>query len=563
MKLSKYLFILAFLFSAEDQVLTINGEPYSLQKFYLSYPKQQWLQADSLQKDKMMNDFINRKLCVLEAIGLGLLNDPDVAVKVRDRSLQLLVNETYEHLVAKPLIAEEDIADVNKFAVKDVLVHHILIGFDGSGLRNAPARSKDEALLRAQSARSQYESGDEFSELAKKYSDDPSALSNGGDLGWLNWGKTVPEFQSAAFSLKIGELSDPILTSFGYHLIYIEKERSSELSLLSGEAYENAIFNMSKATVRHLLRAAAADYDSTKMIDGGVEFNSAALQAMVREIDRLKKVRSISGPGSVDAVTFLEELENIEVICVYNGKGFGPRWFANKLSRVPPSRHPSFESIESIESVFKIILLQDMAVMDGLAASVDDSFSYSQSVDGMLASLLYDVYLKHLVNSAVRPDSIAIMDYYENYKYEKYMDPEKVTVREIKIKKRGLADSLLALQLNSEKFSVLASQLSLTNPAEGGLLDPFSKNRYQSLAVAFNMAVGEISGVIRNPDNSFSIILLEEKFPPVPLEFKRVSARIESHLMKENQNSAKTAGIDGLHDKYNIVINNNFYLQGK
>lgn len=562
MKFIQYFFIITFLFSVDGQVISIDGVPLSSRLFYSRYPKQQWGRADSLQKDKMINDFINRELCVLEAEKIGFTYDPEVAVKVRDRSLQLLVNETYEYLVAKPLISEKSIEEVKKHAVREVFVYHILIGYSDSGLRNPPSRTRDEALLRAQSVRSKYLDGVDFKELAKKFSDDPSAVSNGGELGWLGWGSSVQEFQLAAFSLKKGILSDPVQTNFGYHLILVEGDRPSDLSFLIKDAFENAVFNLSKSTVRHLLKDAAVKYDTSKMRENMVYFNQIALEKMVDKIDIYRKERSISGPGRVDAVSFLEELEDAAVVCVYNGKGYGPRWFGNRLSKIPPSRHPSFGSVESVESAFKIILLQDMAVNDGLTASVDRSFSYKQRVDAMLGSLLYDVYLKHLVNSAPKPDSLDIKDYYENNKYEKYMDPEKVTIREIKVKEKGLADSLLLLLNKRADFSLLASQFSSTNPEGGGLLGPFSKNRYQSLSVAFSMDLGEISGKIINPDNSISIIRLEEKFTAIPLEFRRVYARIESLLLKEAQNLSKTNGIIGLRDKYSVVINPEFYPIG-
>ena len=58
----------------------------------------------SLQKDKMFSDFVKRELCVFEAQNFGFTNDPNVAIKIRNRSRQVLVNETYEQLVANPLI---------------------------------------------------------------------------------------------------------------------------------------------------------------------------------------------------------------------------------------------------------------------------------------------------------------------------------------------------------------------------------------------------------------------------------------------------------------------------
>lgn len=70
-----------------------------------------------------------------------------------------------------------------------------------------------------------------FAELAKKYSQDPTAAQNGGDLGWFGPGRMVPAFDSAAFSLKPGQLSPPVRSSFGWHLIKLwgkKKDKTGE-----------------------------------------------------------------------------------------------------------------------------------------------------------------------------------------------------------------------------------------------------------------------------------------------------------------------------------------------
>ncbi|MBR2254256.1 MAG: peptidyl-prolyl cis-trans isomerase [Candidatus Methanomethylophilaceae archaeon] len=92
--------------------------------------------------------------------------------------------------------------------VKSVNASHILV-------KNA----KD-----AESIMSRLQKGEDFAELAKRYSKCPSK-SKGGNLGWFGKGEMVPEFEKAAFEGKIGEIVGPVKTEFGYHIIKINDQK--------------------------------------------------------------------------------------------------------------------------------------------------------------------------------------------------------------------------------------------------------------------------------------------------------------------------------------------------
>jgi peptidyl-prolyl cis-trans isomerase SurA len=76
--------------------------------------------------------------------------------------------------------------------------------------------------------RSRILAGEDFATLAKKHSDDPSVLSNNGDMGWVGRGRMVPEFEAMAFRLKPNEISMPFESEFGYHIMQLLERRGNE-----------------------------------------------------------------------------------------------------------------------------------------------------------------------------------------------------------------------------------------------------------------------------------------------------------------------------------------------
>jgi peptidyl-prolyl cis-trans isomerase D len=113
---------------------------------------------------------------------------------------------------------------------EQVKVAHILIktptaepGAKEDDKAVAEARTKAEGVLK------EVKAGGDFAKLAEKYSDDPGSGKTGGELGWIGRGRTVPEFEKAAFSLAKGQTSDLVKSSFGFHIIRVEDKQDAHV----------------------------------------------------------------------------------------------------------------------------------------------------------------------------------------------------------------------------------------------------------------------------------------------------------------------------------------------
>jgi peptidyl-prolyl cis-trans isomerase SurA len=123
--------------------------------------------------------------------------------------------------------------------VEQTHVRHILI-------KLSEITSENEGRQKLIGIKERLENGIKFEDMAKQYSEDPSA-TNGGDLGWINPGDTVPEFEKTMKQLNINQISDPIKTSFGWHLIQVLEKRSQDMSKESARMQARQQIKMRKS----------------------------------------------------------------------------------------------------------------------------------------------------------------------------------------------------------------------------------------------------------------------------------------------------------------------------
>lgn len=114
---------------------------------------------------------------------------------------------------------------------EEVSASHILIKFD----EGAKDKAKDDAraLAKIKELQAKLKAGADFAELAKANSEDPGSKESAGSLGFFGRGRMVPEFEKTAFSLKEGEVSAPVRTNFGYHLIKRGEKRPARTEALA------------------------------------------------------------------------------------------------------------------------------------------------------------------------------------------------------------------------------------------------------------------------------------------------------------------------------------------
>jgi len=208
----------------------------------------------------------------------------------------------------------------------------------------ADARAKAEDVLK------QVKAGGDFAQLAEKYSDDPGSAKAGGELGWIGRGRTVPEFEKAAYSLAKGQTSDLVKSSYGFHIIRVEDKQEAHLKTLAvvkGEIEEK----VKQQKVAHATEVAANTLLSQART-GGFDQAAAAKGQNAVTTHFFSRSDNLPGVGAspqfMDAVFSETEKAPPDVVQVPQG------YVVFQLLAIRPPATPTFEEIRSkVEAQFK------------------------------------------------------------------------------------------------------------------------------------------------------------------------------------------------------------------
>lgn len=234
---------------------------------------------------------------------------------------------------------------------EEVKVSHILIktplpGTDGKvdPKAVADAKAKAEDILK------KLQGGANFADLAKKNSDDPGSAPQGGELGWIGRGRTVPEFEKAAFGLKPGQMSGLVQSSYGFHIIKVEDRHDAHLKSLDEVKSE-----IEPQIKREKAAGAAQTLASTIYAQArtqGLEKAAQARSLQVQTSGMILRTDTLPGIGSAPEVTE----------AIFNAKANSPAeqvptpngYAVFQVTDIKPPATPTFEEARSkVEADFK------------------------------------------------------------------------------------------------------------------------------------------------------------------------------------------------------------------
>jgi len=256
--------------AGDPVVLTVGSEKITksmFQEIIDSLPAQQQAQLATPEARRSLAEQVAElKVMAQEARSRKLDQSAAIRAKAALQLDQILANAVYQELTAGNTddAALRAYYTTHKQDWDEVKARHILIRMQGS---RVPVReghkdlTAEEALAKAKEVRAKIIAGAKFEDQAKIESDDTGSGENGGDLGTFGAGQMVPEFDEVVFKAPVGQVTEPIKTAYGYHLILVEERKSKPFEEARGDIEQKIRPEMGQKAIEALKEKTPVVYD--------------------------------------------------------------------------------------------------------------------------------------------------------------------------------------------------------------------------------------------------------------------------------------------------------------
>lgn len=518
--------------SRQGKVLArVGDQQITLEEFEDVYrPMPGLVDSASLQenKTKLLDQMVEQRLLVLAALEKGAAKDPQLLERFEEMKKNVLLGQLYKiEILDKAKPTESEIRSFYKRLGTEVKASHILV--------KTEAEAKD--------AKAKLKSGASFEELARQISQDPGSASQGGSLGWFGWGRMVDEFQRAAFALKPGEISEPVETGFGYHIIRVDSVRKTELQPLD-QMRERITQQLSSTKPREL----TTKYLNALKKQAGIKIQEKTLAAIAAK-------QAPTAPGMPPTLPRLSPEELKLVLVKFNGGSWTVDQFFDQARRLMNGM-VDLNNRAMFDKQIEALLSNEFLLKRAKARGLDRQPQVKRQMDRAWYDLLAGSVYGEEIPSKTEVTEEEARAYYRKKTKEFYQSP-RALIHIIVVKTRPEADEVYSLLNGGADFATLARERSIdwTKSTGGALqiLNPKDADNPEAAAKAFTMPLNQISRPFTCRDG-YAVMKVSQREPGAQRTYDQVRNEIFSTLRQGKEETAFQELISELKKKYAVTV---------
>jgi parvulin-like peptidyl-prolyl isomerase len=487
--------------------------------------------ADELErKRRLLEGMAEQKLLLKGAYQRGFDTEEEILSKLEQQKPNVLLQLLYEREVtSKSKVNEAELKDFYKKQGEEIKIRHLLV--------------KSKVVV--DSLYQRLTEGEDFAVLAEARSLDPTSAM-GGELGYFRWGNMIPGFREAAFKLKVGEISKPIKTQFGWHLIKLEDRRPVEQ-----EPYEKVKGSLEK------------EVESLKQGELSASFlerlkeNANFTPQPVLQKDFWEKYQS--APESLKVREkreriFTEEELKTPVLSYSLGE-WTLKEFLEFLDRLAPMDYPDWDDTEILTEVLEKYLRRDLLLALAERDRIDKGEEFQMRLQSVKEDLMAQKFRTEVLEKNTTVSEEELQEYYQENK-GKFRVPAEYHLREISVKTEAEVKDIIQRLKRGEDFARLARENTLRThlKEKGGDMGYLKSYQYPELyQAASEVKVGQISQPILVGGN-WSVVKLEGVKEEGIRSFEEAKAEIQRVLLSVKKREAYDSYIDLLKQEFPITI---------
>lgn len=489
-------------------------------------------------KRDLLDSIINQNLLIVGATENNLDKQEEVLKVVEGEKIKFLLEVLFDEIIlSKAVPSEAEIKDWYVRMGEEIKASHIVA-------------SSEEI---AQEVIQKLKEGAVFEELAVEYSQDPSAKRNQGDLGWFTWGTMVDNFQKAAFRMQPGEISAPVKTEFGYHVIKVIDRREME----HRPSYDESKFSIRDLITERRKRTLMQDYAEELKEKYLITVEEPTCQFVLNKLEFLYPDTIGGKPrwrNNIDPAQ-LDLAEKALVLGKYNNGQLTLGDYLSNLRRVPPEKRPDFDMYDSLKEVIFQMSFMDILQIEAKSLGLENNEKYKSKMNRFKEMAMADVMRNDSIPYNVELDEGEVQEYYDTYP-EEFTTPLKFHLIEIQVADEEEAKTYARTIGSESEFKKIAGDATL-RPGKirvNGDLGIIQQEHYPELfELAKNLNQGRIAGPVK-AGGKYSVIWVKQKVEPVLQDFNLVKTRIIDMLTKKKGNALFANWIEDMKKRIPIEI---------
>jgi parvulin-like peptidyl-prolyl isomerase len=499
-------------------------------------------------KKKLLEPLILNKLKLNAAIETGLDKDADLAAELEGKKIQLLSDAYYQQKVVSKFVPERLVQEIFKKTANEIKVSHILISHKDA-VHSFSDRSEKEALEILAELTSKIDNGESVAELALKYSDDNQVQQNKGELGFITYGRMPYNFIETAYTLNKNEVSAPVPTVFGYHIIYLHDTRPNE-------NYNADLYEENKSKVKRYLQQEfkkQIDEEWKNVLDQLKKENNFYLnrENIFEFAEATSRLRS---QNTLDKKSYTRQELDIP-LAIWDRSGMTSEKFLNAYGPSLTKYHANLTDTSFCSTYINMfgifMLVAEQCEREGL-----NNEKVADELNAALEAMLLIKADEEFIDNKIEINDNDLIEYYTQNKNE-FKTPAEIEIWEIFLTNKAQAEKVYKLAQSGQNFEELARKYSEMKffANRGGALGFKTQQSRGTVSIeAFKAGENKIIGPVPY-GKGWCIVktgkLKKEDF----LSLDQARDRISQIIIKQKKTIIKTNWEEELKTSYAIQIN--------